>query len=199
MTDGYNVPLEENTHAGWSVDPYSRIKRTDPVDVTVDLEEPYVINTVVIKPCVYNNGGLFPCDYELQISEDGKSWTTVQTVKDAAGADGDRTTTVDRIVGRYVRVHITKHSETPDATGGYLSQIGELEVYGTNIGETEAETEESEVTEQPTEKATEPAEQPVTEPGTEKPETAPADTEKTAPTEAEADEATEQLLKTYLG
>ena len=36
----------------------------------------------------------------------------------------------DSVPGRYVRIRITRHSALVDATGGYLSQIGEIEVYG---------------------------------------------------------------------
>ena len=146
ITDGVNLPLAETTHAGWSVDPYSLIKRTDPVNVTVDLLDAYKLNSVVIKPCVYNDGGLMPSDFEIQLSSDGKTYKTVSSLSDVIGSDGDRVFAFSETAARYVRVHITKHNATPDQTGGYLSQFGEIEVYGRelddsgDVTETTAET-----------------------------------------------------------
>lgn len=184
ITDGVNLPMSETTHAGWSVDPYSRIGRNDPVDVTVDLEDVYSLNTVKIMPCVYNDGGLMPSDFEVLISEDGKDWKKVASVKDNKPGGADLTFTLDNFNGRYVRVHITKHNETPDVgTGGCLSQFGELEVYGKEVGaqtdpgvQTETDTQSEAVT-QP-----EPVTETETEPGTV---TEPDDTtaEQTADTE----------------
>jgi hypothetical protein len=42
----------------------------------------------------------------------------------------DQSYSADSVPGRYVRIRITRHSALVDATGGYLSQIGEIEVYG---------------------------------------------------------------------
>ena len=70
ITDGVHVPLEEDPHAGWSVDPFSVIPRDEPVTVTVDLGLKYMIDTIVIRPCLYNNGEKMPSSYEVQISDD---------------------------------------------------------------------------------------------------------------------------------
>ncbi len=135
LTDGVHVPLAENTHAGWSVDPYSAIGRTDPVDLTVDLEDEYLLSTVVLRPAIYNGGASFPSDYEIQVSTDGQTWTAAAQGKDIKlDAAIDQSYTLAQVPARYVRIHITRHSEVTDVgTGGALSQIGELEVYGTDI------------------------------------------------------------------
>lgn len=136
LTDGINVDLNVNTHQGWSVDPYSAIKRNKPVDLVLDLECDYVINTVVLRPCIYNGGGSTPSDFEIQISSDQKEWKTVKTVEGLKlETPADQYYSIEPTEGRYVRIHITKHSETTDVgTGGALSQIGEIEVYGGEIG-----------------------------------------------------------------
>ena len=118
ITDGVNLPMEETTHVGWSVDPYSVIKRDDPVDVTVDLQDVYRLNSIIVKPGVYNDGGLMPTDFELQISEDGKEWKTVSSYAGVTPSPDDVVATFDDTAARYVRVHITKHNENPDPTGG---------------------------------------------------------------------------------
>lgn len=144
LTDGVNADMTVTTHQGWSVDPYSAIKRNTAVDLVLDLERDYVIRTVVLRPCVYNAGGSTPSDFEIQVSSDKQTWTTVQKVADLKlEAALDQYYTIDPTEGRYVRIHITRHSETTDVgTGGALSQIGEIEVYGAEIGEvvTTAET-----------------------------------------------------------
>jgi len=136
LTDGINVPLDENTNAGWSVDPNSKISRDDEVTVTVDLEEAYLINTVILKPCIYNSGETMPSDFKIQLSADGSSWTDVASVKDLELTEAlDQVYTFDYTEGRYVRVLITRGSAVSDATGAALSQLGELEVYGREVAD----------------------------------------------------------------
>lgn len=149
LTDGINVPLDQNTHVGWSVDPYSGIGRNDPAEVTVDLEDPYLLNTIILKPCIYNGGASMPADFKLLVSADGKSWTEVASVTDLKLSEAiDQKYTFEPVEGRYVKVKITKQSEMVDNTGTSLSQIGELEVYGREIG-APAPTDEPEATDEP--------------------------------------------------
>lgn len=145
LTDGVHTGLNENTHAGWSVDPYDVLGKEDPVDVTVDLGETYLIETVVLKPTIYNDGSSFPQRLILQVSEDGKTWTDVGKLDNfRLIAPLDQVVTVTPTEGRYVRVHIILHSDVIDTTGGSLSQIGELEVYGQEVELTETDPIETE-------------------------------------------------------
>ena len=134
LTDGVHVPLEEDPHAGWSVDPFSVIARDEPVNVTVDLGKKYMLDTVVIRPCLYNNGEKMPSCYEVQLSEDYNNWTTVARVEGLAlTAADDQIYTFEPVRGEYVRVAITEHSDKVDNTGSALSEFSEIEVYGEEL------------------------------------------------------------------
>lgn len=142
LTDGVHTTLEENTHAGWSVNPYDNLAQDTPVDITVDLGEKYLIQTVVLKPTIYNKAKSFPRSLTLQVSADGKDWVDVASLTDVIlFAPVDQLLQITPTEGRYVRVHITCHSDVVDGgTGGYLSQLSELEVYGQEIAPDETET-----------------------------------------------------------
>lgn len=142
LTDGVHTTLEENTHAGWSANPYDNLAQDTPVDITVDLGEKYLIQTVVLKPTIYNEAKSFPKSLTLQVSEDGKNWVDVASLTDVVlTAPVDQLLQITPTEGRYVRVHITCHSDVVDGgTGGYLSQLSELEVYGQEIAPDETET-----------------------------------------------------------
>ncbi|MBO4327558.1 MAG: discoidin domain-containing protein [Clostridia bacterium] len=167
LTDGVHVPLDEDPHAGWSIDPFSVIPRDEPVNITIDLWRTYILDTIVIRPCLYNNGEKMPSTYEVQISEDGSTWTTVAQVEGLVLTEAeDQIYTFDPAPGRYVRIAITEHSDKVDGTGSYLSEFSEIEVYGEKIPATEAPTEEP--TEEPTQEPTaEPTQEPTTPPTSE--------------------------------
>ncbi|MBO7407344.1 MAG: discoidin domain-containing protein, partial [Clostridia bacterium] len=154
LTDGVNVPLDQSTNAGWSVDPFSGIGRNDPVEIKVDLEDVYLLETIILKPCIYNGGASMPSNYKLLVSADGKNWTEVAAVTDLKLSEAiDQKYTFDPVEGRYVKVAISRHSEVADNTGTSLSQIGELEVYGREPGaptDTPAATDEPAATGEPT-------------------------------------------------
>ena len=100
LTDGVHVPLEVDQHAGWSIDPF------------------YLLDTVVIKPCLYNNGEKMPSSFTIDISEDGSNYTTVKEVTGLAlTAADDQIYTFEPVRGRYVRIAITEHSDKRDNTG----------------------------------------------------------------------------------
>lgn len=83
----------------------------------VDLEDAYLITDVSI---MWEEASA--SDYQIQVSQDGNTWTTI---KDVAGMSGERTDNW-RVngLGRYVRVWCTKRST------GYGYSIWELRVYG---------------------------------------------------------------------
>lgn len=165
LTDGMNVGLDQSNHAGWSVDPYSGISRDTAVDLTLDLKKLCEVNALVLQPCIYNRGENTPTDFDIQVSTDGKTFTTVKTVEGLLLTEAiDQYYLFDTVEARYIRIHITKHSPNSDTgTGCALSQIGELEVYGRALGEETRPTE----TEPSTEPATEPMTDPATAPATE--------------------------------
>ena len=131
LTDGVQVPMDENQHQGWSVDPFDVLGENETVDIIVDLELEYDIDAVILRPTIYCGGTSFPRDYTVEVSTDKESWVKIGEGKNVAMTEVmDQSYSADSVPGRYVRIRITRHSALVDATGGYLSQIGEIEVYG---------------------------------------------------------------------
>jgi hypothetical protein len=131
LTDGVQVPMDENQHQGWSVDPFDVLGENETVDVIVDLELEYDIDAVILRPTIYCGGTSFPRDYTVEVSTDKETWVKIGEGKNVAMTEAlDQSYSADSVPGRYVRIRITRHSALVDATGGYLSQIGEIEVYG---------------------------------------------------------------------
>lgn len=194
LTDGVYVDLTINPHQGWSTDPYGALGVDTPVWITVDLGDVYLVNSLMLRPTLYNNGEMSPSDFEIRVSKDNKEWTTVRKEAGLEMTEAkDQVYNFTATEGRYVQIYITRHSSTVDVgTGGALSQIGEIEIFGTEIGtdpgeETTPGTEP--VTEPTTDPVTDPETTPVTEPTTD-PVTDPADPTDTSETGGNATEPT---------
>ena len=197
LTDGVQVPFDQSLNVGWSVSPFDVLGQKDTVSVTVDLGMSYLIDAVVLRPTLYNNGSTFPRDYTVEVSTDKAGWTKVGEGKDVTmTVPVDQSHEVESVEARYVRIHITLHSDVTDATGGYLSQIGEIEVYGKD-----APPKDGTDTEPDTEPDTDP--DPDTTPDTdpdEKPTEAPTEGQDTAaPTEENPTEAPTEAPKKGCG
>ena len=179
LTDGVYEPFEDNPHIGWSVNPFDVLGQNTPVDIIVDLEMTYLIDAVVVRPPWYIDGGSFPQSYTVEVSTDKKTWVKIGEAEDLVLTETlDQSYTADSVEARYVRIHITRHSDLVDATGCYLSQIGEIEVYGKDA---------------PPESGTDPVEPDTSEPDTD-PVTEPTDHPTEAPTrspDAPAEDPTE--------
>ncbi len=94
--------------------------------VEVDLGRVTTINRVDIYPTgnPYSRGLAFPQDFSIDLSADGKTWTTVISQVAYTGAQtAIPTFTFDASDARYVRMTVTKGC----ATGGF--EIAEMEVY----------------------------------------------------------------------
>ena len=171
LTDGKNNPFEDDPNIGWSANPFDVLKQNSPVDIVVDLEMTYYLDAVVVRPPQYINGGSFPQSYTVEVSTDKKTWVKIGEAKDLVlTAPIDQSYDAGATEARYVRIHITRHSDLVDATGGYFSQIGEIEVYG-------KDTPPENVTD-PDSETTTPAEPDTIAP--DGPDTTPADPESTA-------------------
>lgn len=175
LTDGIHTDLNTNPHQGWSVDPYAALGVDTPVWITVDLGDEYRVSSVMLRPTIYNDGGTMPSDFEIRVSKDNKEWVTVRKEAGLKLEEAtDQVYTFNATEGRYVQIYITRHSSTVDVgTGGSLSQIGEIEVFGTELAPDPGE-ETTPDTHPETEPATDPDTTPVTDPasGTD---TAPSD------------------------
>lgn len=77
--------------------------------------------------------GSFPVDYQVQLSPDGGTWTTVANVTgDDGSAKHPRVFTLDRPVrAAYVRIISSKLRMGGVAADGYLMQMAEIEAFGT--------------------------------------------------------------------
>jgi hypothetical protein len=98
--------------------------------ITVDLGAPYrVTHLIVYWEPGYEGPYFVPnyaVSYELQISDDGESWTTIRNM---VGADGgvDDFTGLDA-TGRYVRMYATEVSTESGGQDDY--EIWEIEIFG---------------------------------------------------------------------
>ncbi|HYH34824.1 MAG TPA: discoidin domain-containing protein, partial [Nocardioides sp.] len=79
-----------------------------------------------------NGGAGFPDTFDIQVSDDGSSWTTLRSL---TGQQSDGSQGVGYDVdgqGRYVRIHVTTLGRpAPDEAGRgfYRLQLAELEVF----------------------------------------------------------------------
>lgn len=101
--------------------------------IIIDLEKNYSIKTVVLYPR-FDSGYGFPENYQIDVSTDKSTWTTVYTkVGDLGAEDGDtdpRIIDFDVVSARYVKLLATKLTMVQGTNDGYLLQLGEFEVYG---------------------------------------------------------------------
>ncbi len=94
----------------------------------VEFGDLFDVHKLVIRPC-----GAFPEDYQVQVSNDGWSWTTISE-ETGANPTGDIVLTFDTPVRtRAVRILGTKLRAGSGATDGYVFQLGDIEAYGTPV------------------------------------------------------------------
>lgn len=99
--------------------------------VMVDLGEVKSVSKVVLYPRVY--GSYFPEGYEILVSEDGETWTTVVVVEkdELASKNGTqgRFHYFESVNAQYVKVVATKMTND-NGSYGYIFQLSEIEIYG---------------------------------------------------------------------
>lgn len=162
LTDGEYADMSVTTHQGWSVDPFAALSVDSPVWITVDLKDVYAVTSLMLRPTLYNDGEMTPSDFEIRVSMDNSEWVTVRREAGLVLTEmTDLIYTFAPTEGRYVQLYITRHSAGVDTgTGGALSQIGEIEIFGTEPtttpGEDETSTDTDPVTTPDTDSDTEP-------------------------------------------
>lgn len=141
LTDGA-LTSTSSAH-GYTSDP-ARASATTTEWVSVDLGSVQPVTRVVLYPrtaagseLAVITGRNFPRDFQLQVSSDGTTWTTVGTFTGQTAEDGKpRTYRTDAgTTGRYVRVWVTTlgqgaPDEGGDANGGHRLQLAEMQVFG---------------------------------------------------------------------
>ena len=92
-TDGYsNLHANDNDlSTPFSSQDFSAAESD--VYLFVDLTRAYTVRSVVLLPAA-GEAELFPVDFDLQVSDDGQAWTTVQSRTDVSGV-GEAGVTVD--------------------------------------------------------------------------------------------------------
>lgn len=91
----------------------------------VDLTRTYTIRSVVLLPAT-GEEHLFPVDFEIQISDDGQTWTTVHTSTGVSGV-GEAGITVDMgsVEASFVRLLVHRLAED---SGQFRFVLGEFQV-----------------------------------------------------------------------
>jgi predicted small secreted protein len=99
--------------------------------VEFKLDKYFLIDTVIVYPTL--GGSYFPVDYEIQVSMDGREYTTVARVEGDNHAAKADTTPVklefEAVTARYVRFLATKLYDMLSPLGdGILCQLAEIEI-----------------------------------------------------------------------
>lgn len=126
----------ESLPYGWTTNPYGNTATaTTPAWVQLDLLASSTIDSVALWPRMdgSNDGQNFPVDYEVQVSDDARTWTTVATSTGNTAVTDAQVLDVDAAEGRYIRAFATLRAEQP-SRDGYLVQLAEFAVYGTGSG-----------------------------------------------------------------
>ncbi|GAB3802927.1 hypothetical protein GCM10028798_21080 [Humibacter antri] len=96
--------------------------------LTVDLGRAESVDRVDLYPAgnLLDYGASFPRDYRIEVSSDGKTYTTVAEKTGQGRASGASTLSFSTVTARYVRVQVLAMNETGD---GYRAGLAEIEVY----------------------------------------------------------------------
>ncbi len=118
VSDGVRDNSESNALGFRSAESYGYVE--------IDLGRVTEINRVDIYPTGtrYNKGSTFPQEFTMDISVDGKTWTTVATSEGIDASKAVPVLTFDKVDARYVRMNVTKGS-----AAGKGFEIAEIEIY----------------------------------------------------------------------
>ncbi len=111
---GFSAQLDENRTA------------TDPQYIFIDLAARQTVESVKLYPLKGDEAG-FPVDFDIQVSDDNLTYTTVATVNGATADAAGVTVTFDRVETQYVKL-VTRTAGIKAGKGAYLA-LGEFEVY----------------------------------------------------------------------
>ncbi len=117
-----------NKNNGWT----SNVKRHNKENATeyviIDFGDLFALDKVVVTPI----GDLWPKDFEIFVSVDGESWTSIDKQTDAQKPNGDYVVTLaSPVEAAMIKLEATKLRST--AADGYMLQLSEIEAYGTPI------------------------------------------------------------------
>ena len=121
------------TPLGWYVS-----TTTEDMDarIYIDLEGVYKIDSIVLESMGFNNIA-WPNTYSVKVSLDGLEWTTVGgesgTTANLFGKYAEYDLSKSEVTAQYVLVQVDKANLLNDGNGIYYAGLGEVEVFGTKI------------------------------------------------------------------
>ena len=114
-------------------------KEDSDIKLALDLSNVYTINKINLVPMSWtdsaetgDNGWFMPNTYDILVSEDGETWTTVYHGENesAAGTTGaTKEITFSAVNARYVTIDVLKGADHR-GLGDFWTGLGEVEVYG---------------------------------------------------------------------
>ncbi len=137
INDGrkYDVTEADGLHCGWSSNIHANPEPEGADEwIGFNLGEDYNILRMVIYPAqngaTYAQG--FPTSYTVDISENGKTWTTVYTVDNVPDADKlvEHTINLGDVKARFIRFRGTGLRAIGNGQFGYMMQLSEIEIFG---------------------------------------------------------------------
>lgn len=128
---GYDV-IGSRSNAGWSSLFPSGHNAAVPEWIGYDLGALKTISKAIVFNAWQSLAECFPCDYEIQVSNDAETWTTVFAVQNDTNFTkvGARVMKFEPVNARYVRFVGTRQSGISE---GFGMQLSELEIYGTDF------------------------------------------------------------------
>lgn len=114
--------IDDDTSTSWSSQKHDQANADEWMNVW--LGQPFKVGGLKITPC--RDGKGFPSDFTLQCSDDGTSWTTLQSFTDfpATGAEPRTFIFNNPVSAAWFRLYATKLS--PDETGAFALRIAEF-------------------------------------------------------------------------
>lgn len=129
LVDGFKMEDDvKGQTTGWMSDASDYID--DETWVYIDLEEVYQVSAVALYP--RESETFFPVAYDIQISLDATSWTTVKSIEDDWGyLDTNRMFGIGPVEAQYVRILVKERYDVLPglSNDGYIVEISEIEVY----------------------------------------------------------------------
>lgn len=124
-SDGYSNLNANDGDPSTKFSSQSFTKAANDVYLFVDLTRTYTVRSVVLLPAV-GEENLFPVDFELQVSDDGQTWSSVLNLSDVSdvGADG-MTVDMGGVEASFVRLLV--HT-LPEDNGKFRFSLGEMQV-----------------------------------------------------------------------
>ncbi len=99
--------------------------------IIFELEKYTLIDKVRVCPTI--GGSCFPVDFHIEVSLNGKDYTTVASAEGCKNAKTGNVKpvelTFDAVTAKYVKFVATKLYDVPSGNDGILMQIGEIEIY----------------------------------------------------------------------